>query len=192
MGIIESEIIPSKVFIVSSHSIFMSTTKYLTLKKAVNGTLFALALLMAAARMVVRVHSQRKLHPDDFVLMFACLTFIPSQVLLYILKIDNIQSFGAVTFDLSPQTPALTNDLPETYYRQISKILRIEYSIGILTWTSIFGVKICFLLFFPSDDYTASEIDYGLESNTWDHNNILGSLLLCIFHQLSPLWQSCW
>lgn len=148
MGIIDSEIIPSKVFIVSSHSISMSTTKYLTLKKAVNGALFGLALLMAAVRIVIRVHSQRKLHPDDFVLMFACLTFIASQVLLYILKIGNIHRLGAVTFDPSSQTPALTIEGPEAYYRRILKVMRMEYSIGILTWTSIFAVKICFLLFF--------------------------------------------
>lgn len=126
----------------------MSTTKLLTLKQAVNSTLFGLALLVAAARMVIRFHSLRKLHPDDFVLMFACSTFIASQVLLYILKIDRIHSFGAVTFDPSPQTPALKIEDPEVYYRRLSKIMRMEYSIGILTWSSIFAVKICFLLFF--------------------------------------------
>lgn len=150
MGIIviDSENISSKVFTVSFQSISMSTTKYLTLKKAANGTLFGLALLIAAARLGIRFHSQRKLHPDDFVLIFACLTFIASQILLYILKIDNIHWLGAVTFDPSPQTPALTIEDLEAYYRRIPKIMRMECSIGILTWTSIFAVKICFLIFF--------------------------------------------
>lgn len=96
----------------------------------------------------MRFHSQRKLHPDDFVLMFACLTIIASQVLLYTLNMDNIHWLGAATFDPVPQTPALTIEDLEEYYRRISKILRMEYSIGILTWASIFAVKICFLLFF--------------------------------------------
>ena len=120
----------------------------MTLKKVVNGTLFGLALLMAAVRMVIRFHIQRKLHPDDFVLIFAVLTFIASQVLVYILKIDHIQWFGAITFDPGPQTPALIFEDPEAFYRQISKIQRMEYSTGVLTWTSIFAVKISFLLFF--------------------------------------------
>lgn len=148
MGFIDSDIISSKAFIVSSHSTLMSSTKHLTLKKVVNSTLFGLALFLATARVVIRIHSQRNLHPDDFVLMFACLTIIASQVLLYILGIDNIYWSGAVTFDPGPQTPALKTEDIEVYYRRISMIMRMEYSIGILTWTSIFAVKICFLLFF--------------------------------------------
>ncbi len=103
---------------------------------------------MAAARMMIRFYFQKKLHPDDFVLMFACLTFIASQVLLYILKVGNVHRFGAVVFEPSPQTAASIFEDPEAIYRSISKVQHMEYSIGILTWTSIFAVKICFLLFF--------------------------------------------
>lgn len=118
------------------------------MKKAVNSTLFGLALLMAAARIMIRYHFQKKLHSDDFVLMFACLTFIASQVLLYILKVDNVHRFGAVFFKPGPQTTASIYEDPEALYRSLSKVQHMEYSIGILTWTSIFAVKICFLLFF--------------------------------------------
>lgn len=99
--------------------------------------------------MVIRFYSQRNLHSDDFVLMFACLTLTASQVLLYILGMDNIHWSGGTTFTPGgPQTPTLTIEDLEVYYRRISMIMRMEYSIGILTWTSIFSVKVCFLLFF--------------------------------------------
>lgn len=73
-----------------------------------NGILFGLALLTAAARMMIRFRSKKNLRSDDYVLLFACLCLIASQVLLYILKIDNIYWFAAVMFESSLQkTPLL-------------------------------------------------------------------------------------
>lgn len=149
MGTSESEIIPKKVFVVSFFTPFLCLLRNKwPWKKAVNGTLFGLALLTAAARMMIRFHFQKKLRSDDFVLLFACLSFTASQVLLYILKMDNIYWLAAVLFESSLQTPALILEGPEANYRRISISQRIHYCIGILTWTSIFAVKICFLLFF--------------------------------------------
>ena len=116
-----------------------------------NGLLFGLALLTAAGRMMIRFHFQKNLRSDDYVLLFACLCLIASQVLFYILKIDNIYWFAAVLFESSRQqkTPLLIfEDDPEAMYRRISIFQRMEISMGILTWTCIFAVKICFLLFF--------------------------------------------
>ena len=119
------------------------------MKKIVNGTLWGLALLMAAVLIVIPFHSQRKLHPDDFVLMFACLTFIASQVLLYTLKIENLYWLGAMAFDpRDPQNLASVFEDPEAFYGRVLKVQRMEYSSFVLTFTSIFAVKICFLLFF--------------------------------------------
>lgn len=108
-----------------------------------------LALVMAATRMVIRFHSRGKLLPDDFVLMFACSTFIASQSLLYILKIEDIYFVGGLAFESrSPQNLALISEDPLAFYRRVFKIQRIEFSSLTLTFTSIFAVKICFLLFF--------------------------------------------
>lgn len=156
---IHSDILPSKMFIVSwsplhSHCRFSTNEKKHPNfeEKVVNSTLFGLALFLAAARMVIRFYSQRNLHPDDFVLIFACLSLTASQVLLYILGMDNIHWSGGTTFTPGggpTQTPTLlTIEDLEVYYRRISMIMRMEYSIGILTWTCIFSVKVCFLLFF--------------------------------------------
>ena len=103
---------------------------------------------MATARMVIRFHSQRHLHPDDFGLMIACLTFIASQVLLYIIKIDNIYWHAAVTSESNPQILASITKDPEAFLCRELKIQRLEFSSVVFTWTSIFAVKICFLLFF--------------------------------------------
>ena len=102
--------------------------------------------------MMIRFHFQRNLRSDDYVLLFACLSLIASQVLLYILKIDNIYWFAAVLFESSLQkTPVLIfedEDPKANFYRRISMFQRMQISMGILTWTCIFAVKICFLLFF--------------------------------------------
>ena len=127
----------------------MYTRSSLTLKKVVNGILFGLALLIAVARIVTRFHSLRELHPDDFVLMFACKTFIASQAVLYILKIEDLYLVGALAFEpMSPQNLASLLEDPEAFYRRVSKIERMEYSSLALSFASIFAVKICFLLFF--------------------------------------------
>ena len=120
----------------------MYTRSSLTLKKVVNGILFGLALLIAVARIVTRFHSLKKLHLDDFVLMFACTTFIASQAVLYILKIEDLYLIGALAFEpMSPQK--LASVLP-----RVLTIQRMEFSCLALTFASIFAVKFCFLLFF--------------------------------------------
>ena len=103
---------------------------------------------MAAARVVIQLHSQRKLLPDDFVLMFACSTFIASQALLYALKIEDVYWLRSTAMPMNPQNLASILEDPETFHRRVVKFQRIEnYSVA-LTWTSICAVKISFLLFF--------------------------------------------
>ena len=127
----------------------MYTRSSLTLKKVVNGILFGLALLIAVARIVTRFHSLKKLHPDDYVLMFACTTFIASQAVLYILKIEDLYLVGALAFEpMSPQKLASVLEDPEAFYPRVLTIQRMEYSCIALTFASIFAVKFCFLLFF--------------------------------------------
>lgn len=113
-----------------------------------NGLLMGFALFLAAARVVIQLHSQRKLLPNDFLLMFACSTFIASQALLYALKIENIYWLRATVMPMTPQNLLLILEDPEPFYRQVVKFQRIENISVALTWTSICAVKISFLLFF--------------------------------------------
>lgn len=108
-----------------------------------------MALLIAVARILTRFHSLKKLHPDDFVLIFACTTFIASQVVLYILKIEDLYWVGALAFEpMNPQKLALILEDPEAFYPRVLLIQRMEFTCVALTFACIFAVKICFLLFF--------------------------------------------
>lgn len=98
--------------------------------------------------MCIRYHSQRQLQPDDYVLIFACLTLIASQIMLYIHNIDDIYWIEELILYPSPQILASISKDPEAFYRRISKLQRMQFSSFALTWTSIFAAKICFLLFF--------------------------------------------
>lgn len=152
MGTYDSQNIPLKVFEVSSEfkiSPCKQSEVKLTLKKVVNGMMLAFALLMAAARLVIRFHSQRKLYLDDLVLIFACSTFVASQALLYVIKIEGLYWLGALVYEpMGPQNLALILEHPEAFYRRIEKVHVMDTCSAALTWTSIFAVKICFLLVF--------------------------------------------
>lgn len=140
-----------QVFIVSFifYLVFTYTQSQLTLKKVVNVIWSVLAVLSAAARIMIRFYFQRKLHPDDFILVFACSTFIASQALLYVFKLENIYWLGALARDpMNPQTLALMLGDSEAFYRRVAKVQWIDGSSLALTWTSIYAVKVCFLLFF--------------------------------------------
>ncbi len=121
----------------------------LTLKKVINGILLGLAILLVAVRMIIRIHSYGKLHLDDFVLLFACLTFIASQTLLYILEIQNLYWLMEIIHNITnPQALALLIGDPGAIYLRFLKVQKTDAVSTALTWTSIFAVKICFLLFF--------------------------------------------
>ena len=99
--------------------------------------------------MVFRFHAQRNLLPEDFVLMFACLTCIASQILLYIIKIETVYWYETLAFGpMNPPILALMIEDPETLYPLVLRFQRMVFSCLTLTTTSIFAVKICFLLFF--------------------------------------------
>lgn len=79
--------------------------------------------------------------------MFACLTFLASQILLYV-KVEDVFGVETRINDLNPLNLAFIIKNPEAFYRQIVKVQKIMFACFALTWTSIFAVKFCFLLFF--------------------------------------------
>ena len=109
-----------------------------------------LALVTGTARTVTQFRSQRRLYLDDFILILACLTLIASQILLYVFTIDAMfrqESIFPYPTNL-PKLLASVSNSPEVVYRQKLKFQKILFACLALTWTSIFAVKICFLLFF--------------------------------------------
>lgn len=88
--------------------------------------------------------------------MFACLTLIASQVLLYVLKIDTIYyNAGRVSDPVSRNILSLSSAVDsnngkdaELIHRRAAYLQKILFSCLALSWTCIYAVKICFLLFF--------------------------------------------
>lgn len=104
---------------------------------------------MVAIRIIIQFHSYQKRHPDDFVLMFACLTFIASQTLIFTSVIGNIYWLLEIRYNVSnPRFIAMITGDPGAFWRRFLKVQKIDAASTVLTWTSIFAVKICFLLFF--------------------------------------------
>lgn len=123
------------------------TEYYLTLAQSSTGILFGFSLITATIRTVVRFQTQRRLMVDDFMLMFGCLTLSASQIILY-LMMEDIYWGEALILDSSPQTYALAIEDPKAFYHRILKYQQMSFSFTTLTWTTIFVVKFCFLLFF--------------------------------------------
>lgn len=93
--------------------------------------------------------------------MFACAALIASQALLYVLKIDVIYNDAERILDpVSRNIPSLSssyssvvgdnvnNASAEEIHHHAANLQQILFSSLALSWTCIYSVKICFLLFF--------------------------------------------
>lgn len=108
-----------------------------------------LAVVVAAAQTMIRFYFKKKLHPDDFILVFACFTFIALQFILYVFKIENIYWLRALFQEpMGPKTHALIMGDLDAFFHRVAEVSRIDSSCFALIWTSIFAVKVCFLLLF--------------------------------------------
>ena len=99
---------------------------------------------------MIRFHSQRRLYLDDFILILACLTLIASQSLFYVFTINPIfweETLIPDPANLPKYLASVSND-PGVIYRRIVRFQKMVFAWLVLTWSSIFAVKICFLLFF--------------------------------------------
>lgn len=116
------------------------------LYKVVTGTLFGLAILTATIRTVYRVQSNGKLMLEDFMLIVACVTLTASNGLLFSM-ISTI--YWDEDLEFNPESLALaTAGSPTAFLARTLRYQHIVFSFLVLTWTTIFAVKICFLLFF--------------------------------------------
>ena len=73
--------------------------------------------------MVIQFHSYGKLHPDNFVLIFACLDFIALQTILYILEIQTLYWLIEISYNVTnPQTLALVIGDPGAFHCRFLKL----------------------------------------------------------------------
>lgn len=85
--------------------------------------------------------------------MFACATLIASQVLLYVLRIEVIyydarNILDPVSGNILFFSSVADGSNAEVLHRRVSNPQPILFSSLALSWTCIYTVKICFLLFF--------------------------------------------
>lgn len=114
--------------------------------KGVVGTLFGLSIITAAIRTTYRLKTHGRLLCDDFVLIFACVTLTAATGLLYVMM-PTIYWYEEIV--LNPKADVLgTLGSVDELFAQTLRYRRLGYAYVSLTWTTIFSVKICFLLFF--------------------------------------------
>lgn len=116
------------------------------LNKAIVGLLFGLSVITATIRTTYRRKTQGRLLPDDFLLVFACVTLTAATGLLYAV-IPII--YWEEEIILNPKINVIEMVGSETeLFAQLLRYKQLLYSYLTLTHTTIFSVKICFLLFF--------------------------------------------
>ena len=101
-------------------------------------------MIAAAARTAIQVQQNRGLKADDYTLIFGCITFIASTVLVFIL-LPITSWFRALTQTSADSSLAFSSSgFPEKllHYQQIL------FAYIALSWATIFSVKITFILFF--------------------------------------------
>lgn len=114
--------------------------------KAISGALLGLSILTAAVRTVIRVRLYRRLHPDDFMLLFACVTLIAANVVVYLMLSDLYWS-EELLLNPGPTILAMART-PEEISGRIQSTRKTMLSFMALSWTAIYAIKLCFLLFF--------------------------------------------
>lgn len=108
--------------------------------------LFALALLTASTRIVIRLYYQKRLFKDDAFLILA-IALLSTSVGLYFSFVDDMYLAEALILgdlDLVPETD-LTTIIPKSL-----RLHKISDVFLVLTWTSLNSVKFSFLIFFQT------------------------------------------
>ena len=103
-------------------------------------------MITAAARTAIQIQHHRRLKADDYTLIFGCITFIACTILIFIM-IPIIYWFQ---FILQTPTTGLTGQL-DPNIELLEKRLhyqQILFAHTTLSWTTIFSIKLTFILFF--------------------------------------------
>ena len=95
---------------------------------------------------MIRVRLYRRLHPDDFMLLFACVTLIAANVVVYLMLSDLYWS-EELLLNPGPTILAMART-PEEISGRIQSTRKTMLSFMALSWTAIYAIKLCFLLFF--------------------------------------------
>lgn len=114
--------------------------------KIVIGVTIGLSIIAAVARIAIRFKSQRRLHLDDYLLIFACICLIAATVLLY-LGLSAIYFIEELSLN-GIKVLTAGNISMKDFLDQLIFYQRIYWAYLSLTWATIFCVKFAFLAFF--------------------------------------------
>lgn len=102
-------------------------------------------MVAATVRTLIRLYSHRRLFFDDYMLIFACINLIAAHVLLHLMR-SSMYLFEGMIFDAESDPFAALSDMK--VMNRILEYRKMVFAFLVLTWTTIFAVKICFLFFF--------------------------------------------
>ncbi len=112
--------------------------------QVVLGILFGIALVCAAARTAIRVRQHRRLHLDDGMLLLACAALVAGNTLVFVtddaLYLSELAILDPAVGRLEYARPSFADDT--------LRLQRALWAFTAMVWTTLFGVKVCFLLFF--------------------------------------------
>lgn len=103
--------------------------------QCITGVLLAFATIIAIARAVIRVHIFHNVFLDDYFFFLAFLALVCSHGLFYYIEPLVYRANDVLDYEMY-------------YHENYYKIVQMVYSAEILAWTTIFSVKLSFLLYF--------------------------------------------
>jgi len=131
--------------------------------------LFGLAMMATIARLAMRILQHRRVFLDDGFLLFACACLCAATGLLYrflpVMYLDEGLNFSLLTTPFGPQ------EIDDLIWYQ-----KMVYSFVVLSWVTIFAVKLSILVFFRN------LIRRLIWMNTYWKVVIVTSLLACGFN----------
>lgn len=95
---------------------------------------------------MIRIRIHRRLRPDDFMLIFACANLIAANAILY-LTLSDLYWDEELLLNPGPTIEASAL-MPGELFGRILSTRKTLITIQALSWTSIYAIKVCFLLFF--------------------------------------------
>jgi hypothetical protein len=108
--------------------------------------LFALSIIAAIVRTTIRTRSQGRFLLDDYLLLFGYVTLTAGTTLLYIILDDVYWYMGLI---LNPNSPSTFQAFAAPdFFDLVKSFQQLTFAFVALTWTTIFAVKLSFLLFF--------------------------------------------
>ena len=112
--------------------------------EVVIGALFGLAICFATLRTSIRLRKHRRLFFDDVMLLIACAALITAIVIAYVVV---NQLYMSERMILDPRS-AMAIAVKPGFAEDVMWLSKLMWVFPTMIWTTLFGVKTCFLLFF--------------------------------------------